>query len=94
LRADDWARLAVRLGLVKAVIPEGDREADKSRERGVGVVLSAHRDETFALETDDRRLALRLEKRRARFGGEDPSTRYRFATVRAEPVPEDHAPPA
>lgn len=31
LRPDDWARLAVTLGLVRRVIPEHERETDKSR---------------------------------------------------------------
>jgi hypothetical protein len=89
LRPDDWARLAVTLGLVKAVIPDGECDTDKSRERGVGVVLSAHRDETFVAETDDAVVSLVLEKKRARFGAGEATTRYRFATLRATPMPED-----
>ena len=54
LRSAEWARLATNLGLVNAVIPEADRDSDLGRERGMGVVLSAHRDETFHVETEDR----------------------------------------
>ena len=39
LRPDEWARHVVDLGLVKTVIREADRENDKSRERGIGVVM-------------------------------------------------------
>ena len=42
LRPDEWARCVVDLGLVKKLIPEADRENDKSRTRGIGVVMTAH----------------------------------------------------
>ena len=76
LRAADWAKQVVTLGLVKMVIPEADRDSDAGRERGIGVVLSNHQDETFRVETEDERLTLRLEKateaiRRGR-GTDDP----------------------
>jgi hypothetical protein len=94
LRPDDWARLAQFLGLVKAVIPPHERDTDRSRERGIGAVMTAHRDESFTVETDDARVTLRLEKRRARFGGRAPATHYRFVTVRREALPEDPPPAA
>ena len=61
----------------------------------MGVVLSAHAGETFAVETEDERLELRLEKARRRFeAGEQPHTRYRFAAARREAIPVDpEAPP-
>jgi hypothetical protein len=89
LRADDWARLAVGVGVVKAVIPQHDRDSERGRERGIGVVLSAHRDETFEVETEGERLTLRLEKRRARFDGGEPTVRYRFQVVGKSALPED-----
>lgn len=90
LRASEWARLTASLGLVKAIVPEGDRDSEAGRERGLGVVLSAHRDETFHVETDDVRLELKLEKARRRFeAGEEPSTRYRFEVVEQSDMPED-----
>jgi hypothetical protein len=89
LRPDEWARVAISLGLVKQVIPEQDRETDKSRERGIGAVMSAHRGETLHTETDDSKLTLRLEKARRRFEDGQPTTRYRFVTVQKEPLPED-----
>jgi hypothetical protein len=92
LRADAWARLAAQVGVARAVIPEHGRDTDKGRERGVGVVLSAHQGETFFVETDDETLNLRLEKRRARFDGGQPTTRYMFVVQERSPIPEDPTP--
>lgn len=90
LRATEWARLTASLGPVKAIVPEGDRDSEAGRERGLGVVLSAHRDETFHVETDDVRLELKLEKARRRFeAGEEPSTRYRFEITKKSEIPVD-----
>jgi hypothetical protein len=89
LRADAWARLAVKVGMAKVVIPEHELGTDQGRERGIGVVLSAHRDETFAVETDDEKLTLRLERARRRFDGGEPKTRYRFVAFQRQPIPED-----
>lgn len=89
LRADAWARLAGNIGVAKVVIPEHDRDTDQGRERGIGVVLSAHRDETFDVETDEERLTLRLEKLRRRFDGAEPTTRYRFVVLDKTMIPED-----
>ena len=90
LTASRWAQEVARLGLVKRLIPEADRDSTEGRQRGIGVVLSARRDETLHMETDDERLVLRLERRRRRFNrGEDPSTRYRFAVLDREAIPED-----
>ncbi|MHB1426875.1 MAG: hypothetical protein ACYC3I_27275 [Gemmataceae bacterium] len=90
LRPEAWANLAVKIGVTKLVIPVQDRDTDRGRERGIGVVLSAHEDETFAVATDEVVLNLKLEKKRKRFekGGE-PSTRYRFLCLSRQAVPED-----
>lgn len=89
LRADTWARLAVNIGVAQTVIPVNDRHSDRGRERGVGVVLTAHKDETFIVATDDEILTLRLERARLRFDGNEPTTRYRFQCLSREAVPED-----
>jgi hypothetical protein len=52
-------------------------------------VPSGHRDETFEVEREDERLTLKLEKRRARFDGGEPTTRYCFTVVGKAVVPED-----
>ncbi|MBI1372259.1 MAG: hypothetical protein GC159_05795 [Phycisphaera sp.] len=86
LRAADWAQRAVDMGLAKTLIPTADRDTAKGRERGIGVIMSKHRDETFNVETDDVRLVLRLEKARRRFES-SPSTRYRFVQLEAYELP-------
>ena len=80
LRPSTWATLATDLGVMKMVIPDTDRENDTSRARGIGVVLSALEQEVFVVETETETAAFKLEKRRARFGGE-PQVRYRFVPV-------------
>jgi hypothetical protein len=88
-RADEWARRTVKLGLVKQIIPPGDQDTGEGRKRGIGVVLSAHRDETFAVETETEALMLRLERKRARFGPDQPHVRYRFAVIDRKPIESD-----
>jgi hypothetical protein len=92
LSAGRWAEHAADLGLVAAVIPAADRANEQARERGIGVVLSAHRDESFVVETDAERLTMRLEKARLRFEGGRPSSRYRFTVTGREELPVDAAP--
>ena len=83
LRAADWAKFAVDLGLTKAVIPESDRENDVSCARGIGAVLSAHERETFTTETDTEKLTLKLERVRKRDHGE-PHLHYQFRVIHRE----------
>jgi hypothetical protein len=92
LSPDTWARLARDLGLGKRIIPAHDLDTDKSRARGMGVVLSRHRDETFHVEVDDVRVTLRLEKARRRFNGAEASTRYRFTALAREVLQDDDDP--
>lgn len=90
-RPDHWARLAVRLGVVKQVIPPADQESAEGRKRGVGVVLAAHRDETFTVETEAEVLTVKLERRRGRFGEDQPHVRYRFSVIDRRVVSEEEA---
>ena len=89
LRPQEWALVAAELGLVKRVIPSADRDTSAGRERGVGCVMTAHREETFEAETDDEIVSLRLEKARRRFVGSQVTTRYRFRTLAKQMIPED-----
>jgi len=57
-KPDDLAREATKLGLVKQLIPVGDQESFESKKRGLGVVLTAHRNETFLVETEAELLTL------------------------------------
>jgi len=92
LQASAWAKLAVDLGLTKTVIPSADRDSDESRRRGIGVVLSGHRDETFYVETDDEQLTVKLEKGRRRFEEGTVTTRYRFEVLDRTPLPAEEEP--
>jgi hypothetical protein len=89
LQASYWARQASDLGLIKTVIPPADQDSVAGWQRGIGVVLTAHEGETFQAETDVKRLTLRLEKRRGRFGGNDAQKRYRFVEVEEQDLPLD-----
>ena len=91
LRTWDWAALASSQGLVKALIQPNDRDTDKGCERGIGVTLRAHVDETFSVETENKRLVLQLKTARWRFeSGGEPHTRYMFEVLKEEHIPEDY----
>lgn len=89
LSATEWTPLVAHQGLTSILIPKADRESPESRRRGLGVVLSAHVEETFTVETDNEVVTLRLEKARRRFDGAQPETRYRFAVLERTLVPQD-----
>jgi hypothetical protein len=89
LQATAWARFVSDLGLVKSLVPPADQDSEAGRARGLGVVLKAHRGETFQAETDDEQLTLRLEWRRGRFEGSEVQVRYRFVLLEREQLPID-----
>ena len=90
LRSEEWVLRAANLGLVNRLIPEADRESREGRLRGLGVVFSAHRDETFQVETEDKIVRTQLKKARKRWEpGEEPQTKYRFELLEEKPIPED-----
>ncbi len=86
LASGEWAKLAVDLGLEKSVIPAADQGTDAGRKRGIGVVLTNHRDETLVVEMEAGITTLRLEKERRRWSGGEPQTKYRFATLETNEV--------
>lgn len=86
LRAGEWVDHVIDEGLARDLIPPGSRDSDKARERGIGIVLSNHRDETFDVTTDAESLVLRLDKTRNRQGEREPATRYRFTVVSRTPA--------
>ena len=88
LRPADWAELTADLGLIKRIIPRADQDGDKAHGRGIGIVLTAHREETFHAEIEGERLTLRLDKDRRRFESGKVSTRYRFEVIQREKLPE------
>ncbi len=90
----DWVRLAVELGVAKTLIQAADRDSEEGRKRGIGVVLSAHRDETFLVESEKHKLTFRSERKRARFDGGEPQVRYQFVKLAEEMLPVEEAPPS
>jgi hypothetical protein len=92
LTASQWVPLVAHLGLIAAVISKADRESTESRARGLGIVLTAHQNESFLADTENEILTLRLEKARRRFESSKPETRYRFVVLHRTAQPEDRAP--
>lgn len=88
LRPADWAQHVAAIGKVKVLIPAAERDGDEARARGLGIVLSAHIDETFSTATDDERIVVKLEKARRRLHGK-PATLYRFAVLSRETLAVD-----
>ena len=63
------------------MIPAADQGTDAGRKRGIGVVLSNHRDESLVVETEGGTVKLRLEKERRRWGGGEPQVKYQFKSL-------------
>jgi hypothetical protein len=89
---EHWALKTGTMGLVKQIIPIGDQDGGEARKRGIGVVLSNHRDEVFDVETETQRLRLTLEKKRGRFNGKEVHVRYRFVVTQRESLIDDEQP--
>lgn len=90
----EWADVAVELGLAKTLFSSADRDTDAGRERGIGLVLSRHLEETFEVEIEKHgerlRLHLRLQGGFRRWQtGKNPHTRYVFNVVEQEVLPLD-----
>jgi hypothetical protein len=82
LRPGEWARQTVSLGYAKVLFSAADRDTEAGRERAMGRLLRAYVQEKFTYYGDDLRVATKLESGRRRFEpGENPSVRYRFATL-------------
>ena len=64
LRVGAIAKTAVNEGVVGALMDSKHRESERAIERQLGVLLSAHRDETLHIETDDgvRSYAIRKDR--------------------------------
>lgn len=89
----EWAKIAVDEGLAKTLFTQADRDTAKGRERGIGIVLKRHLNETFAAEREDEksgryRITIRLQGGVRRWdSGQNPQTRYVFEVLSEEPVP-------
>lgn len=82
-RMRDWVHLASDQGVLKQLLPPQQMESDKSKERNLGYVFSAHVGETFEVQTEDVAVKLKLQKARRRFGEGEPQTRYSFECIGA-----------
>lgn len=90
LRPTEWAKVAVEQGFSKVLFTPLDRDTEKGRERGIGVVLKRHMDETFEIRTETKLLRLRLIGGNRRWTkGKNPHVRYKFEKIHEEQLPED-----
>ncbi len=82
LRSGDWVQEAENRGLTRRLMSYVDQENFESERRRMGIVLSAHRDETFQAQTDSEALALQLQRGRRRTEpGEEAHVCYRFEVI-------------
>jgi hypothetical protein len=86
LSVEEWSQHVVDLGLEKVIIPSADQGSSEGRKRGIGVVLSNHRDESLTVETEDQIFTIKLEKVRRRWGGGEPQVKYQFKTIGSKEV--------
>jgi hypothetical protein len=91
LTSTEWAAVCEDVGLVTTLIPRADRNSKKGRARGMGIVLTNHREEHFLAETEEHTVKLVLTKGRRRFEGDPPSTRYCFAVKEKTELPVEEA---
>ena len=90
LKPIDWATHAVNEGLAKTLFSAADRDTDRGRERGIGVVLKNHLDETFTTVSGAKKLTVKLEGGNRRWtSGENPHVRYQFKLLASEDLPVD-----
>jgi hypothetical protein len=85
-----WAKLAVEHGLVKTLVSPNERDAERGRERAMGVVLKKHLEETFDVQTDTKLFRLRLIGGCRRWvTGKNPHVRYSFTVLEEHVLPTD-----
>ena len=90
LRPAEWAKLIVDEGLVKTLLPPNERDAEKSRARATGVLLSKHRDTSFIGRSETKLYRFRLDGGNRRWiAGKNPHVRYCFTVLHEELLPED-----
>jgi hypothetical protein len=88
LRPKEWADLAVQHGLAKTLFSSSERDTSSGRERGIGVVLSRYREETFEARTPTKQIMARLVGGFRRWSkGRNPHTRYAFTVLKEKGIP-------
>jgi hypothetical protein len=88
-RAGDIAKIAVRQGLGKILLPHVDGANEAACQRAMGIALSPYVGETFSARTATEKIIYRLNKPQGRFGEEHPHYRYTFQEVGRETVVGD-----
>ena len=88
----EWAKIAVDQGLAKTLIQTNERDTERGRERGMGVLLSRHLKETFEAVTETERLHVWLDGGYRRWGGADPHKRYEFKMLGRKTLPVEEMP--
>ena len=83
LRVGAILRTAVNEGVIGGLMDSRHRESERSMERQLGVLLSAHRDETVHLQTDDGIRSYVIRRDRNDKTGQL-ATVYRFEPVQAD----------
>jgi hypothetical protein len=86
MRTLDLAKLAIKQGLAKSLLPGVDPGNEAACQRAMGVTLSPYVDETFTARNATDRITYRLKKQERRFGERSPHYRYGFEEVKRERV--------
>jgi len=94
LRPAEWAKIATQQGLNRTLFSSADRDTERGRERGIGVLFKRFLGESFEGQTDRKKYRVRLDGGNRRWvEGKNPHVRYRFILLAEEtlPVEEIHA---
>jgi hypothetical protein len=83
-RSLDLAKLAIKQGLAKALLPGVDAGNEAACQRAMGALLSPYVGETFTSRTATERISYRLKKKPGRYDGATPHFRYGFEEVKRE----------
>ncbi len=90
LRPAEWAKVIVRQGLVKTLLPPNERDTDMSRMRATGVLFRKNVGSTFIGRSETMLYQFRLEGGNRRWQqGKNQHVRYVFTVLSEEPLPED-----
>jgi hypothetical protein len=83
-RPRDLARIAIHQGLARILLPNCEMGNDAASERMMGVTLSGFVGEAFSARTATDVIEFRLFRKQARFSGQHPHFRYKFAEIARE----------
>jgi hypothetical protein len=89
LRSLDLAKLAIKQGLAKTLLPGAHPGNEAACQRAMGVTLTPYVGESFTARTATERITYLLKKEQGRFGEPFPHYRYSFEEVKRETVGEN-----